>query len=220
MKHRTNEELAAEYAASGDDSVFEELYRMNRPLVLHILDKRIRSIPLRNSEVESIGMLALRAAIVSYDPNKGAKFSSVYVREIKNQLKFHFRSRLIHVPKASRSNAAAIADGGDVTAKMSAKQLHSARMGLIALTAMADVSEASEVADQSEERSSQSDIKTMLAVLGTMDERSRRLLTMKFGLDGKREKSYRQIGGEFGFTPQAAEKAVKKAVAKLRETLL
>ena len=54
-------------------------------------------------------------------------------------------------------------------------------------------------------------------LLDVLDERARRAVEQRFGLDDGRKKSYREVGEDLGVTAEAARRLVKRAVSAVRE---
>ena len=54
-------------------------------------------------------------------------------------------------------------------------------------------------------------------LLDVLDERARRAVEQRFGLDDGRKKSYREVGEDLGVTAEAARRLVKRAVSVVRE---
>lgn len=58
------------------------------------------------------------------------------------------------------------------------------------------------------------DIARLLSVL---DERDRQILTLRFGLDGHRQRTFTELARIFGLTPQRVRQIHVGAIRKLRE---
>jgi RNA polymerase sigma factor (sigma-70 family) len=61
------------------------------------------------------------------------------------------------------------------------------------------------------------DGKTAVQKMDILTETQRKVLEMRFGLNGFSEKTYEEIGEAFGFTKQWAHNTEKKALKKLRK---
>ena len=55
----------------------------------------------------------------------------------------------------------------------------------------------------------------MMSVLG---ERERKIINMRYGLDGGRKYTFAEIGREFGITRERVRQLEAKAILKLRKT--
>jgi len=240
--------LLASRVKEGDWDAFEELVRGLMRLVLKIA-RRFRSSGVGEEDLIAEGRVGIRDAALHYDPARGAEFPSLVstiVRRRMIELIRRHGNGAMRVPReagrlmrAARDAATRLAAQGVVfpdavevarETGISVRRLRgvsaltrpvvaldaTAGPGLSSLGDLtADEASATprEILDVTEQR------EALARAMTDLGARHRRILTLRFGLDGGEERTHAQIGHELGLTKERARQLCEEAIVLVRRRM-
>ena len=172
------ERQAFEEFHHGSAAAKDRLIRHNLRLVAHIAKKYYASA-LDQEDLISIGTIGLIKAVESFDAAKQARFSTYASRCIENEIKMQFRRVRKEASTVSLQDA-----------------LESTREGS-ALTVMDIVPDGFRMEDQLDLREDYARLRQLLGCLG---ERERRVLMLRYGLNGHPALTQQQVSEILGIS--------------------
>lgn len=182
----------------GDLTAKNELIEHNLRLVVHIIKKYYQNARDQDDLI-SIGTIGLIKAASTFDYDKGNKFTTYASRCIENEILMHFRS------KKKTAQDVYIFDPIDTDKDGNALTLQDI---------MADDSNIYE------------DIEAKIrgqqlhkSVSASLDERERDIIVKRYGLDGGRPLTQREVAKKLDISRSYVSRIEKKALEKLREDL-
>ena len=183
----------------GDTAARNMLIEHNLRLVAHVA-KKYQSSDQDTDDLISIGIIGLIKAVMTFDSEKNNRLATYAARCIENELLMMFRSRR----KLSREISMYEKIGTD----QEGRELR-----------LMDILE-SEPVDILENLEKQKNIlqlkKCMRKVL---DARELQVISERYGLYGKKEKTQREIASDLGISRSYVSRLEKRALKKLREVL-
>jgi len=232
----------------GDTSARNEMIQSNLRLVVTIAQDYVNlGLPL--ADLVSEGTIGLTKAIERFDPAKGAKLSTYAAWWIKRSIKAALSSQVktirlpIHlaekISKVRRLTFELASDLGRAPTDDELAEELGLPAGRVAelrnsfarpasLDAPIDDGESTElgeiIADEQTHTSYDSlrdqDVRAHLkTALQVLDERERKIVSQRFGLDGGQPKTFDQIGELIGLTRERIHQLQQSAVSKLRRAL-
>ena len=192
------QEEAEAFAAlrAGDPAEREELIRHNLRLVAHIV-KKYYALPGDQDDLISIGTIGLIKAVSTFDYEKGARFATYASRCIENEILMYFRNKKKYAQDVSFTEPIDSDKDGNT---------------LSLIDIMAD------------ERSVAEDIEDKLRderlykVIGdTLSLREKEIIYLRYGLDGRRSYTQREVAKHLGISRSYVSRIEKKALETLRE---
>lgn len=192
------ENLCFERAREGDEEARQRLILHNLRLVSHIVRKYYASSG--NGEQEdlvSIGIIGLVKAVDTFSVENGARFATYAARCIQNEILMHFRSRKKSQSDVSLNETIDVdRDGNPLT--------------------YADViSYEDNIAEEVERKIRVQ--KAMRYVGSVLDARERQIISMRYGLCGKKSMTQRDVAVHLGISRSYVSRIEKGALEKLRE---
>ena len=193
---RAEEERAAFAAArQGDCNARDRLIRHNLRLVAHVA-KKYYAVAAAQDDLVSMGTIGLIKAVDSFDPARRVRFASYASQCIENELRMYLRHTRregtplsLQDPLESHAN-----DSGTLT--------------------LADVLTDDAVMEEDCERR---DIAMRLrALVKALPARDARILTMRYGLDGKAELTQQAVAEKLGISRSYVSRIEKRALETLR----
>ena len=179
---------------SGDLTAREELIRHNLRLVAHIVKKY--SGAGEADDLISVGSIGLIKGVDSFKPDRGSTLATYVARCIDNEILMYIRANKKHKAVMSLSDAVGIdKDGNEIT--------------LMEIIPAKD--------DKMVERVERDIV--MERVRKAMDERlterEKKIMSMRYGLDGNVAKTQLEISQELDISRSYVSRIEKKAVEKL-----
>ena len=179
----------------GDENARARLIEHNLRLVSHIVRKYYGSAQ-NTDELVSIGTLGLIKAIDSFRPELGAKFATYAAKCIQNEILMLFRSQKKLTSEVSINETIDVDRDGNP------------------LTYLDVISSEDTIAEDL-------DLKThterAIALLkDVLDERERRILTLRYGLSGAAPMTQREVSDLLGISRSYVSRIEKKALSTLR----
>ena len=180
----------------GDNTVRNELILHNLRLVSHIVRKYYATA--RNQEdLTSIGTIGLVKAVDSFKIDNGTRFATYAAKCIQNEILMHFRSQKKLGAEVSMNDTIDVdRDGNPLT---------------YTDVISSDENLADEVMRQVESERALALVRTRL------DPRERRVITLRFGLDGTPALTQRETATKLGISRSYVSRIEKAAIGKLRE---
>ena len=240
-------QLARRIQEHSDPVAREQMIQSNLRLVVNIA-KEYSNPGMTLSDLVAEGNLGLLRAVEEFDPDAGVRFSTYAAWWIKQAVKRAMinAGQPIHIPaylmklitkwrRASRELEAKL--GRPATTKemakrlkISAKKAEIIRQGLTAVNAPSQMGteeaqamsemlcgEREEAPEESMMRASDAPITE--ALLETLDQRERRILELRYGMDGYEgpQRTFKEIGKIVGLTRERVRQLEKQALASLQE---
>lgn len=193
---KEEETLFTEYRA-GNRRARDLLIEHNLRLVAHIVKKY--SQPERdNEDLLSIGTVGLIKAVDSFNESKGIRLGTYAARCIENELLMHFRA-----------------------GKKTAKEVYlydpigTDKEGNAISLLEIIVAEEEDYTDRYEQREKISVLPQLL--VSCLEEREREIIVLRYGLNGGRELTQREIADRLSISRSYVSRIEKKALRRLRE---
>lgn len=185
-----------EKMTAGDKTARAKLIEHNLRLVAHII-KKYYGNSAEQDDLISIGTIGLIKAVSTFDYEKGARFATYASRCIENEILMYFRNKKKYAQDVSFSEPIDSDKDGNT---------------LSLIDIMAD------------ERSVAEDIEDKLRderlykVIGdTLSLREKEIIYLRYGLDGRRSYTQREVAKHLGISRSYVSRIEKKALETLRE---
>ena len=185
-----------ERMAQGDDEARSKLIEHNLRLVAHIVRKYYSSAK-NQEDLVSIGTIGLIKAIDSYKYKSGTKFATYAGKCLQNEILMYFRSQKKTSQEISLNETIDIDKDGNP------------------LTYIDIISVDDTIADDLEIKMNSE--KAANIINNELDERERKILVLRYGLDGRKTVTQREIAQRMGISRSYVSRIEKRALEKLRE---
>ncbi len=181
---------------NGDTTARDKLIEHNLRLVSHIVRKYYASSPCAE-DLFSIGSIGLVKAIDSFNPENGARFATYSAICIQNEILMYFRAqKKLGAEVSINETIDTDRDGNPLT------------YGDI-------ISSEDNVADEIDKK-----IKCERAfyyIKNRLDERERRIIVLRYGLDGNAPLTQREVAGLLGISRSYVSRIEKSVLSEMRE---
>lgn len=193
---KEEEALFAEFRG-GNRQARDKLIEHNLRLVAHIV-KKYSQPEKDNEDLLSIGTVGLIKAVDSYDGAKGIRLGTYAARCIENELLMFFR--------AGKKTAKEVYLYDPIGTDKEGNAIN-----------LLEIIEAEEedYTDRYERRQKLSILPRLLAA--NLEEREQEIITLRYGLDGGKELTQREIADRLAISRSYVSRIEKKALRKLRE---
>ena len=182
----------------GDVEARNKLVEHNLRLVAHIIKKYYTQTD-DTDDLISIGTIGLIKGINTYRRDKGVRLTSYASRCIENEILMFFRSRRKSAGELSLSEAIETEDDGG------------------ALSLLAGVSEEQDLSERVCEKELCAQLRREMD--RSLDDRERRILTLRYGLDGEKTHTQRETAELCAISRSYVSRLEKHALEKLRRAL-
>ena len=182
----------------GDVEARNKLVEHNLRLVAHIIKKYYTQTE-ETDDLISIGTIGLIKGINTYRRDRGVRLTSYASRCIENEILMFFRSRRKCAGELSLSDAIETEDDGG------------------GLSLLDVVSEEQDLSERICERELCAQLRREMD--RTLDERERRILTLRYGLDGAQTHTQRETAELCAISRSYVSRLEKHALEKLRRAL-
>ena len=240
-------QLARRIREHSDPIAREQMVQANLRLVVNIA-KDYSNPGMTLSDLVAEGNLGLIRAVEEFDPEAGVRFSTYAAWWIKQSIRRALinSGQPVHIPaylmklitkwrRASRESESRLgrpptAEEMSAELRVGAKKAEIIRQGMAAVNAPTQMGTdesqaiAEMISDQDEDSPDHnlmrsSDAPIVEALLGSLDDRERRILELRFGLDGHEgpPRTFKEIGKIVGLTRERVRQLEKKALASLQE---
>ena len=214
---------------AGDAAATREMIECNLRLVVSI-SKRYATLPAARSvafdDVVSEGVLGLFHALRKFDVTRGLRFSTYATWWVKQKIwRYLMGVHVVHVTERSVKIAMAREDG-DAPAGESRRRAETARAAMAATRGVMRTSNdwPSKVRDHTDTLADGDEAEArraaVLRALSTLDEADRRIVALRYGLDGGGDAmTLEQVGGVAGRTKERMRQKMPAILKKLRGEL-
>ena len=182
----------------GDVEARNKLVEHNLRLVAHIIKKYYTQTD-DTDDLISIGTIGLIKGINTYRRDKGVRLTSYASRCIENEILMFFRSRRKSAGELSLSEAIETEDDGG------------------ALSLLDVVSEEQDLSERVCEKELCAQLRREMD--RSLDDRERRILTLRYGLDGEKTHTQRETAELCAISRSYVSRLEKHALEKLRREL-
>ncbi len=197
----TREEEAALLArlGSGDDTVRDTLIERNLRLVVYIA-RRFENTGVGIEDLISIGTIGLIKAIETYNPARSIKLATYASRCIENEI-------LMHLRKLS-------ARRGEVSLDEPLNTDWDGNELLLGDVLGTDADMVMKPLEDDVDRS------LLLEAVNRLPGRERAIIALRFGLDGRRERTQKEVADALGISQSYISRLEKKIISRLRRDIL
>ena len=185
-------------AAEGDKAAKDTLVRHNMRLVAHIVKKY--SGAAETDDLISVGSIGLIKAINTYQPAKNIKLATYASRCIENEI-------LMHLRKTTNLKSEVSFDEPLNTDWDGNELLLSDILGTESDLVMKPIEE-------------DVDRKLLSDALERLEDRERHIITLRFGLDGKPERTQKEVADSLGISQSYISRLEKRIIARLKREIL
>ena len=234
---------------AGDAEARSHLIRANLRLVVKIAND-YSGYGVSLSDLISEGNLGLMKAVERYDPEKGGKFSTYGAWWIKQAIKRALanQSKTVRLPVHMVDKIARVRRIASILSEILGREpsdeeiaeelglqphkiamLKQAALSQKSLDAPMNEGEATEFGETVSDESAASPLDTLVSknlhdqmddLLETLDERERRIIDGRFGLNGIKPMLLEDVGREFGVSRERIRQLQNSALAKMRRALM
>ncbi|MDD6481901.1 MAG: RNA polymerase sporulation sigma factor SigK [Lachnospiraceae bacterium] len=184
---------------NGEKAAKEELILHNMRLVAHVAKKYTGSQE-DMEDLISIGTIGLLKAADSFRPDYGSRFATYAIRCIDNEMLMHFRSKRKVRGEVSLFESIGTDKEGN-------------QIQLVEVLEYNDSNVIDDVAKKEQ-------IGKIKAEMGTvLSSRELLIIRKRYGLDGEREQTQREIADRLGISRSYVSRIEKKALEKLRKII-
>lgn len=195
---KEEEQSLMEKLGDGDDAVREKLIVHNLRLVVYIA-KKFESSGVGIEDLVSIGTIGLIKAVNTFRPDKNIKLATYASRCIENEILMFLRKTSQLRNEVSIDEPLNIDwDGNEL--------LLSDILGSDADVVNRDI----ELEDEKN---------LLIKTINSMNERERTIMSMRFGLDGKREHTQKEVADILGISQSYISRLEKRIIERLRKEI-
>ncbi|WP_209343619.1 RNA polymerase sporulation sigma factor SigE [Flavonifractor sp. AGMB03687] len=183
----------------GEEGVKSQLIERNLRLVVYIA-RRFENTGVGIEDLISIGTIGLIKAINTYQPAKNIKLATYASRCIENEI-------LMHLRKTTNLKSEVSFDEPLNTDWDGNELLLSDILGTESDLVMKPIEE-------------DVDRKLLFDALEKLEERERHIITLRFGLDGKPERTQKEVADSLGISQSYISRLEKRIIARLKREIL
>ena len=183
----------------GDETVKSQLIERNLRLVVYIA-RRFENTGVGIEDLISIGTIGLIKAVGTYKPAKNIKLATYASRCIENEI-------LMHLRKTTNLKSEVSFDEPLNTDWDGNELLLSDILGTENDTVMKPI---------------EADVDRQLlnSALEKLDDRERQIITMRFGLDGRPERTQKEVADQLGISQSYISRLEKRIISRLKKEIL
>ncbi|MGE9971504.1 RNA polymerase sporulation sigma factor SigE [Candidatus Pseudoscillospira sp. SGI.172] len=183
----------------GDESAKSTLIERNLRLVVYIA-KRFENTGVGIEDLISIGTIGLIKAVSTYKPEKNIKLATYASRCIENEILMHLRKTVNQRGEVSFDEPLNTDwDGNEL--------LLSDILGTEGDTVMQPLED-------------DVDRQLLSQAMDRLEEREKSIITLRFGLDGKRERTQKEVADMMGISQSYISRLEKRIIQRLKREIL
>lgn len=179
---------------AGDAQAQDMLIEHNLRLVMHII-KKYYANARDQEDLLSVGTIGLIKGVVTFKPDKGTRLATYAARCIENEILMHFRSQ--------KKSAQDVYISDPIDTDKDGNQL----------TLMDVVSCEDTILDDVDLKMKSEKLRTYIRKL---PPRERSIIEMRYGMDGRKPRTQREVAGELNISRSYVSRIEKKALGELR----
>ena len=183
----------------GDESAKSTLIERNLRLVVYIA-KRFENTGVGIEDLISIGTIGLIKAVSTYKPEKNIKLATYASRCIENEI-------LMHLRKTANQRGEVSFDKPLNTDWDGNELLLSDILGTEGDTVMQPLED-------------DVDRQLLSQAMDRLEEREKSIITLRFGLDGKRERTQKEVADMMGISQSYISRLEKRIIQRLKREIL
>ena len=188
-----------ERMAQGEEEARKILIEHNLRLVVYIA-RRFENTGVNLEDLISIGTIGLIKAVGTYQPAKGIKLATYASRCIENEILMHLRKVASQKTELSFDEPLNTDwDGNEL--------LLSDVLGTDGDVVMRPIE-----ADV--------DRQLLWQALERLDQREKKIMTLRFGLDGRKERTQKEVADEMGISQSYISRLEKRIIARLKKEMI
>ena len=196
---REKEGEMIERMVQGDEEARKVLIEHNLRLVVYIA-RRFENTGVNLEDLISIGTIGLIKAVGTYQPAKGIKLATYASRCIENEILMHLRKVASQKTELSFDEPLNTDwDGNEL--------LLSDVLGTDGDVVMRPIE-----ADV--------DRQLLWQALERLDQREKKIMTLRFGLDGRKERTQKEVADEMGISQSYISRLEKRIIARLKKEIV
>ena len=196
---REKEGEMIERMVQGDEEARKILIEHNLRLVVYIA-RRFENTGVNLEDLISIGTIGLIKAVGTYQPAKGIKLATYASRCIENEILMHLRKVASQKTELSFDEPLNTDwDGNEL--------LLSDVLGTDGDVVMRPIE-----ADV--------DRQLLWQALERLDQREKKIMTLRFGLDGRKERTQKEVADEMGISQSYISRLEKRIIARLKKEIV
>ena len=196
LNQQEEREYIEAWLGRGDITARNKLIEHNLRLVAHII-KKYYTQTADQDDLISIGTIGLIKGVSSYKPEKNVRLATYASRCIENEVLMHFRSMKKSAGDVSLSDA--IDSDGDGNS----------------LSVMDVLAQDDDMLENISLQESHRDVHRFIREC--LDERETEIIEMRYGLNGRKAKTQREVAEERGISRSYVSRLEKKALEKLKK---
>lgn len=182
--------------AEGDDRARTRLIEHNLRLVAHIV-RKYYSTQKNQEDLISIGSIGLIKAIDSFKFENGARFATYAAKCIQNEILMYFRSQKKLQSEISINETIDVDRDGNP------------------LTYLDIISTPETIAEDIDMQMNVDKVKSLVDTV--LDERSREIIVLRYGLNGYQPKTQREVAAYLGISRSYVSRIEKRALELLKD---
>lgn len=183
---------------TGDRQAREKMIVHNLRLVIYIA-KKFESSGINVEDLTSIGSLGLIKAVNSFKPSKQIKFATYASRCIENEILMFLRKQCNKNVDLSIDDALSVDSDGN-------------ELNLIDILYTDEYEVSKNIEDESEKQ-------LLWRSIDSLNSREREIILMRFGLNGRAEKTQKEVADEIGISQSYISRLEKRIFKKLKKEM-
>ena len=183
----------------GDEAVKSQLIERNLRLVVYIA-RRFENTGVGIEDLISIGTIGLIKAVSTYKPAKNIKLATYASRCIENEILMHLRKTVNLKSEISFDEPLNTDWDGN---ELLLSDILGTENDLVMKPLEADV-----------------DRQLLFDAMAKLDEREKQIIVMRFGLDGRPERTQKEVADQLGISQSYISRLEKRIISRLKREIL
>lgn len=196
---RDEESVLIARMGEGDETVKSQLIERNLRLVVYIA-RRFENTGVNIEDLISIGTIGLIKAVSTYQPAKNIKLATYASRCIENEILMHLRKIASQKSEVSFDEPLNTDWDGN---ELLLSDILGTEGDIVMRPIEADV-----------------DRKLLWDAMEKLNDRERQIITMRFGLDGRPERTQKEVADLLGISQSYISRLEKRIISRLKKEIL